>query len=162
MTADIIVAILGVILGIVGIVGSIVPAMPGPPVSWLGMLVMYLRFREEVTSRELLIWLGVTIAVTVIDYIVPPRITKATGGSKAAVWGSAIGMLLGMFLTPVGMILGGLLGAFIAELLWGSQNGLKSAGAAFGALIGFVVGTGLKLAASVWMLVIIISSCKIR
>lgn len=36
-------AIFAIILGVLGIVGSIVPALPGPPLSWFGLLLMFLR-----------------------------------------------------------------------------------------------------------------------
>jgi len=35
------IAIIAVFLGIIGIIGSIVPALPGPPLSWVGMLLLY-------------------------------------------------------------------------------------------------------------------------
>ena len=158
MIGDILLAALGVFLGLFGIIGSIVPVLPGPPISWLGMLVMYLHFDGEISPKKLLIWLGITIVVTVIDYVVPPRITKYVGGSKAAVWGSTIGMILGIFLTPVGMILGGLMGAFIAEYAWGSKDGINSTTAALGTFVGFLLGTGLKLFTAIWMMTIIIGA----
>ncbi|MBQ9185679.1 MAG: DUF456 domain-containing protein [Bacteroidales bacterium] len=158
MIGDILLAALGIFLGVFGIIGSIVPALPGPPISWLGMLVMYLRFEGSISSTQLFIWLGITVVVTILDYIVPSRITKYTGGSKAASWGSTIGMLLGMFLTPIGMILGGLIGAFVAEYAFGSKDTLNSTTAALGAFLGFLVGTGLKLFAAVWMITIIIGA----
>ena len=115
MIGDILMACLAVLLGILGIIGSILPAVPGPPLSWLGMLVMYLHFDGCISPQKLWLWLGITVAVTIIDFIVPAKITKFTGGSKAAVWGSTIGMILGIIFTPIGMILGGLIGAFVAE-----------------------------------------------
>ena len=36
------IAILAIVLGLVGIVGSIAPGLPGPPLSWVGLLVLYL------------------------------------------------------------------------------------------------------------------------
>ena len=158
MIGDIFMAALGVILGLLGIIGSIIPAVPGPPISWFGMLVMYLHFDGCMTPQKLWLWLGITVVVTIIDFVVPPKITKFTGGSKAAVWGSTIGMILGIFLTPIGMILGGLIGAFVAEYAWGSKDGLNSTTAALGAFVGFLLGTGLKLFAAVWMLTIIIAA----
>lgn len=158
MIGDILMVALGVILGLLGIIGSIIPAVPGPPISWLGVLVMYLHFDGSISPQKLWLWLGITVVVTIIDFVVPARITKFTGGSKAAVWGSTIGMLLGIFLTPIGMILGGLIGAFVGEYTWGSKDGLNSTSAALGSFVGFLVGTGLKLFVAVWMITIIIAA----
>ena len=33
--------ILGLLLMIVGIIGSLLPALPGPPISWVGILLLY-------------------------------------------------------------------------------------------------------------------------
>ena len=74
-------AIFAIILGVLGIVGSIVPALPGPPLSWFGLLLMFLRSHfyaagDPFSSTALLIWLGITILVTVLDYIVPSWMTN--------------------------------------------------------------------------------------
>ena len=104
----------------------------------------------------LLVWLGVTVAVTIIDYIVPAWFTKITGGTKAAGRGAIAGMLVGMLVPPVGIILGTLAGAFLAELAFAGKNGWESAKSAFGALAGFLCGTGIKLIASGMMMYYIV------
>lgn len=142
-----------------GIVGSIVPGLPGPPVSWVGMLLAFFAVRggdDPMSRTVLLVWLTVTIVVTVLDYAVPAWTTKATGGHKSASKGALIGLLVGIVLTPVGMILGALLGAFIGELMVTDKGVGAALKAGFGAFVGFLLGTGLKLIASVWMCYLII------
>ena len=113
---DIAISILAIVAGIIGIVGSILPALPGPPVSWVGMLVLYLwgsgtnASGEPMSLKVLLIWLIVTVVVSIVDYLVPMYFTKVTGGSKYAERGAMAGLIIGIFLTPVGMILGSFLG----------------------------------------------------
>ena len=69
--------ILALVAGIVGIVGSIAPGIPGPPLSWLGLLLVYLsEGGKPMTGRFLLIWLGITTLVTIVDYVVPALFTK--------------------------------------------------------------------------------------
>ena len=148
--------IFAIILGLLGIIGSIAPGLPGPPLSWIGILLVYLAGRngscEPVSDRFLLIWLGITTLVTVLDYVVPGWFAKKTGGHKQASWGAIIGLFAGIFLTPVGMVLGALLGAFIGELVFARQGAAKSAKAALGAFLGFIFGTGIKLIAAGVML----------
>lgn len=156
------VIILAVLAGIIGIIGSIVPALPGPPVSWVGLLILYIwgsgtnGAGEPMSLTFLLVWLAVTVIVTIIDYVVPAWFTKVTGGSKAAGWGAMIGLFVGMFIPPVGIILGTLLGAFLAELACSDRDCWNSAKSAFGALLGFLFGTGIKLIASGMMMYYII------
>ncbi len=157
MIADTLFIALAISLGIIGIVGSFLPVLPGPPISWLGVLVMYLRF-GSISGKTLLVWLAITTVVTVVDFIVPGWLSKVTGASKAAGWGATIGMIIGIFFTPIGMIIFGMLGAFLAEILFGSKEGTTSVVAAFGAFAGFFFGTFIKLIAAAWMFYLIIAA----
>jgi hypothetical protein len=143
--------VLAFIFCILGIIGSIVPGLPGPPLSWIGLLFIYLSHRmggADMSLTFLLIWLGITIIVTVLDYIVPAKVTRLTGGSKAGSTGAVIGMVIGMFLTPIGMIPCSLLGAFLAEMFQEDKSAGQALKSALGTFLGFLVGTGMKLLAS--------------
>lgn len=88
------------------------------------------------------------LAVTIIDYIVPVWGTKKFGGSKAGIWGATIGLVLGIFFfPPIGIILGPLAGAIIAESITGKEFN-KSFIAGLGSLFGFLMGVVIKLIAS--------------
>lgn len=156
------IAILAIVLGIVAIIGSVAPALPGPPLGWLGMLVLYIwggganGAGEPMSTQFLLIWLGIVIIVSILDYIVPAYFTKVTGGSKYGSWGAIAGLFLGLVFPPVGMILGSLLGAFAAEFLFAGTDTVTSLKSAFGAFLGFLFGTGLKLICSAVMLFYIV------
>ena len=144
--------ILGVICSIIGVIGSIAPGIPGPPVSWVGVLLVYLGSNkvpatDPMSLTILLVLLAVAIIVQVIDYLVPIYFTKLTGGSKYAANGAIIGMVLGLFVPPIGMILGSIVGAFVAEIVWGRKSGWDSFKSALGSFAGFLAGTGIKLIA---------------
>ena len=145
--------ILAVLLGLMGIIGSVAPGIPGPPLSWLGLLCLYFfggtnGAGEPMSTTFLLVWLGITTVVFAVDYLVPIWFTKVTGGSKYAGWGAIAGMVLGMIFSPIGIILGAFLGALATELFIAQKPAADSVKSAFGALLGFMVGTGLKLMAS--------------
>ena len=157
------VAIAAIVLGILGMVGSVAPGLPGPPLSWVGLLVLYIwgtgtsSAGDPMTTTVLLVWLGIVIVVSVLDYVVPAYFTKITGGSKFGSWGAIIGLFVGLIYPPVGMILGSLLGAFIGELVFGQNPPMKSVKSALGAFIGFIFGTGLKLICAAVMMFYIVS-----
>ncbi|MFA7034663.1 MAG: DUF456 domain-containing protein, partial [Bacteroidales bacterium] len=110
---------IAVILGIVGIIGCLLPVLPGPPISWAALLVLYLWGKDEMSTKFLIIWLIITIIVTILDYVVPAYFTRVTGGSKVAARGSLAGMLIGiLFFPPWGMIIGAFLGALLAEVIF--------------------------------------------
>ena len=144
--------VFAIILGALGIIGSIMPGLPGPPLSWIGILLVYFAGRngacEPVSSTFLLVWLGITTVVTILDYVVPGWFAKKTGGHKEASWGAIIGLFAGMFLTPIGMMLGALIGAFVGEFVFARQGAADSVKAALGAFLGFIFGTGIKLIAA--------------
>jgi uncharacterized protein len=139
---------LGIIFMIVGILGCVLPFMPGPPLNYIGLLLLHFTTAFQFTDRFLLIWAIITVVVIALDYIIPVWGTKKFGGSKQGVWGSVIGLIAGMFFfPPIGVIIGPLAGAVIGELLAGkdSKAALKSG---FGSFVGFLAGTIFKLIAS--------------
>jgi Uncharacterized protein conserved in bacteria len=142
----VVIDILAIILGLVGLVGCILPVIPGPPLTWAGLLLLYIWGDCGVSTKFLLIWLAVTVVVTVLDYIVPSYFTRVTGGSKAAGRGSLVGLFLGIiFFPPWGMIIGAFLGALLAEMLINGREMKGSIKPALGSFLGFLCGTFMKL-----------------
>ncbi len=141
--------IIAVLLSLAGIAGCFLPVIPGPPLSWCALLLLYFLGNGEMSLTFLLLWLGITVAVTVLDYIVPARFTRATGGSKAAGRGSMVGLIIGMiFFPPWGMIAGAFLGALAAEVIVNGSSLADSVKPALGSFLGFIFGTLIKLIAS--------------
>lgn len=146
--------VLAIILAVIGIIGSIVPGLPGPPLSWIGLLLAFMSHKmggADMTLTTVLIWLAVTVIVSILDYTVPAKFTKLAGGSKAGSQGALIGMIIGIFLTPIGMIPCSLAGAFLAEMFQEDKSAGQAFKAALGTFAGFLVGTGMKLIVSVAM-----------
>ena len=144
---DIVLLIFGIVCIVLGIVGCIAPGLPGPPASYLGLLLLHWSKYAEYSTTLLLILAGIVILITILDYIVPIYMTKKMGGTKWGTWGATIGLIVGLFFGLAGTIAGPFLGALIFELIGGSRtkHALKSA---TGSLIGFIFGTGGKLIVS--------------
>lgn len=138
------------ILMIVGIIGCLLPFLPGPPLSYAALLVMQLRSDPPYSVKFLLIFAGITIAVTILDYVIPLAGTKRFGGTRWGMWGCTIGLIAGIFIPPWGLILGPFIGAFIGEIL-ASTDTEHAFRAALGSFIGFLFGTLLKLVACLVM-----------
>ena len=99
----IVLKIIAVILGIVGLLGCILPVLPGPPLSWVGMLLIFLTGSSGMSTGLLIAWLVVTIVVSILDYVVPSWVTRKTGGSKTAARGTLVGLFIGLiFFPPLG------------------------------------------------------------
>ena len=149
--------VLAILAGIVGAVGSVLPGLPGTPVSWVGLLLLYIWGPVDMPLRTLIVWGVVVAVVSVVDYIVPMYFTKLTGGSKYAERGALVGLVAGIILTPIGMILGSFLGAFLFEMYYARKDAGQALKVAFGSFLGFITGTGLKTIASVLIFIKIIN-----
>ena len=148
MVFDILLVILGFCFLAGGLVGCIVPAMPGPPLSYVALLLLQITRFADYSVKFLLIAAFITVIVTVVDYILPVWGTKKWGGSRAGTIGAILGLIVGLFFVPVGIILGPFAGAVVGELIVGrdSKTALRSG---FGSLMGFLFGTVMKLTVSI-------------
>lgn len=148
---DTLLMILGGVCIIAGIVGSIAPFLPGPPVSYLGLLFLQFTSRHPFSTRFLLLYAVLTILVIVLDSVVPVYGTKRFKGSTYGMWGSAIGLIAGLLLfTPLGIIIGPVLGAFLGELFSG-KKAMQAIRSALGSFLGFLAGTAIKIVLSLVM-----------
>ena len=120
---DIFLIILGSICLLVGLIGCIVPMLPGPPIAYVALVLLQLTDKVTFTPLQLFFWLLLVVVIQILAYFVPP-------------WG---------------VIIGPFAGAFIGELLGGKEtrHALK---AGFGAFIGFLLGTVLKVAVCGWFI----------
>ena len=144
------------ILLLLGIIGCFVPIIPGPPISYGGLLVFHLFSYYSIEADILLSLSFVVIAVTLFDLWVQIYGVKKFGGTKKAVNGSIIGLILGIFFfAPFGIIIGPFLGAFIGAKMEENSDGNKAIKIALGALAGFFAGTMLKLSVSVYIIYIV-------
>ena len=139
---------IGIILMIIGIIGCILPFLPGPPLNYIGLLLIQITTKYQFQTDFLILWAIITVLVYGLDIVIPVWGTKKFGGSKRGVWGSVIGLVAGfLFFPPFGIIIGPFVGAVIGELSAGKDSAaaLKSG---FGVFVGFFTGTVLKLIAS--------------
>jgi uncharacterized protein len=144
---DYLLLISGILLMILGIIGCLVPVLPGPPFSFVGVLLLHLSRFGQFSSTTLIVLGTIAVVVTVLDYIVPIWGTRKFGGTKYGTRGATIGLIIGLFFGPAGIILGPLIGAFVGEMIF--KDDIRYAmRAGFGSLLGFLMGIGLKLAAS--------------
>jgi len=145
---DITLVIIGLLFMLIGLIGSLVPVLPGPPLSWIGFLFLHFTTAINLSWWFLGITLLVTIAITILDYVVPAVGAKKFGGSKYGVWGTSIGLVIGIFApVPFAIILFPFLGAFIGEMIKQSDSKVALR-AAFGSFIGFLAGTFIKFMVS--------------
>lgn len=146
MTPDVLLLSLALILCIIGMAGCIIPGLPGTPLNYAAMLIV--QWRLNIFETYTLLIFGIlTIAVLVIDYLLPVWFARKFGATKQGIWGSVIGMLVGIFFTPIGMILGMLIGAIAGDILAGRTSG-EATRSGVATFFGTLLSLGLKLGVS--------------
>jgi len=152
--AEVALLITGLILNGFGIVGCIVPVLPGPFISWLSLFLFFFLPDHSIGTWTLVITGVFMAAVTALDYFVPILGAKKFGSSKEGIWGGMIGIVVGLFFfPPIGIILGPLVGTVVGDMIAGGTF-TKALNSGVGSLVGFLVGTGVKLIFSIVVLVI--------
>ncbi len=142
---DIIIILFAFGLLLAGLAGSVLPVLPGPPLSWLGVLAFHFSSYGNF-SLSFHIWMFTgMVVITVLDYLIPMWGAKKFGGSRAGVIGAGVGLLAGLFFGPAGFIAGPFFGALIFELVSDASDPTRAFKSAIGSFVGFLAGTGLKL-----------------
>ncbi|WP_333662841.1 DUF456 domain-containing protein [Chishuiella changwenlii] len=145
MDSNVILHLITGILLIIGLIGTILPVVPGAPIAYLGLIVF--KFSDDCTYGWLTIIItGIFVLIGfLLDYLLPSYFTKKLGGTKYGVWGSILGLIVGLFFPPIGFIIGPFLGAFLGELLFSKSNTKSALKSAFGSFVGFMVTTGYDI-----------------
>ena len=132
---------IGALLVVVGLAGTVLPFIPGILLVFGGLFVA--AWAQDFTRVGAV---GLTVvgvlgaAAFVADFVASVLGAKRVGASPRALFGAAMGGVIGLFFGIPGLILGPFLGAFLGEL-W-ARGGLAQAGK-----VGFGTWIGLLLAA---------------
>ena len=146
---------LGFICCLVGLVGSVLPVVPGLPISWLGILLLFWVPEVEVSSSLLWITLAITLFILILDYIIPILGTKKLGGSKFGMYGAGVGLVVGLLAPiPLGVLIGPFIGAYLGEVIFAKKASQPALKAALGSFLGFLTSTVLEVLASLSFFVI--------
>lgn len=145
------VVFIGILLIIIAYSGSLLPALPGVPFATAAILLVHFTLYQYAWYVLLFVIL-LTIAISIVDYILPIWGTKKYGGSKAGVRGSIIGLVGGAMISIlsggigfISLFVGPFLGAYIGERYFAKANKEVALRSAWGSFIGFMAGTISKI-----------------
>lgn len=142
---DLLLLILGFVCIITGLFGSFLPVLPGPSVSWVGLALLYLTKAVPANYWILGIALLITVVISVLDYVIPAKGTKRFGGSSYGIWGTNIGLVVGILAPiPFGFLIGPFVGALIGELIYDFKDHNRALKAAAGSFVGFLASSFMK------------------
>ena len=148
---DIALYVLAALLMLGGLAGSVLPVLPGIPMVFGGI---WLAAAIDGYRHLGLWWLLIIGAIgaigVIVDFVASTLGAKRVGASPRALWGAAIGTLVGLFLGIPGLLFGPFIGAVLGELASGTSV-LRSAHVGVGTWLGLLFGTLLKLVLSFLM-----------
>jgi len=139
--------VIAAVLQLAGLAGCVIPVVAGPPLNFLGLILLDWARDWKAFSPAFLVVMGVLTALSmVLDYYLPLSGAKKYGATKRGFWGALLGMAVGIFLfPPLGLIIGAFLGAVMGELTAGKQSS-EALRAGWGAFLGFLLAMIFRLA----------------
>jgi len=147
-------AVVHVVVGLLmlaGLAGSVLPFLPGPPLIFAGALVYALATDWTPIGIGRLAILGaLAVLAYVLGHLASALGAKRFGGSWWAVVGALVGAVIGIFLGPLGLLFGPVLGAVAGEFLK-SGDLEASTRSGLGALVGMAIGIAANLGLAIVM-----------
>jgi uncharacterized protein YqgC (DUF456 family) len=138
--------ILSAALILAGVAGTVVPILPGVPLVFAGMLLAAWADHFQHIGAITLTILGILCALALlIDFVAGLLGAKRVGASARALWGAALGTIVGLFFGLPGLLLGPFLGAVAGELTSGRELA-HATRVGIGTWLGLLFGTLAKLA----------------
>ena len=118
-----IILVIGAVLVVLGIIGSVFPGMPGPVLSYAGIVLLFLVKGPETIFIWHLVLFGILLIFLLLaDYLAPVLGARLAGSGKRGIYGAIIGALIGIFfIPPLGILIGALVGAVIGEYYSGKR-----------------------------------------
>ncbi|MBO7282581.1 MAG: DUF456 domain-containing protein [Alistipes sp.] len=144
--------IVALVAGVVGLLGVVVPVLPGTLLSFGGLVCAYFVTGSTITTTQLVVCGIVSVIVILLDYLLPGYFTKVFGGTKSGITGATIGTFVGFLFGIPGIIFGPFFGAVIGEMVGGKTDIDRALSVGLGSLLSFLIGSGIKLIAGLYMI----------
>lgn len=138
--------LLAAIVVLAGIAGTVLPALPGPPLVLLGILLAaWIDRFTKIPGYVCAIVSALTLLAMAIDWIAGAMGAKRMGASKLAIIGATIGAIFGVLSGFWGLLFMPLLGAAAGEFI-ARQDLLRAGQVGIATWLGMLIGTVAKLA----------------
>jgi len=130
-----------------GLVGCLMPILPGH----LILLIAVIAHRIMLGAESGLHWWTFVVLVALMaisqtfEIISGAAGSKWFGGTRWGAVGAIAGSLAGMFFLPFGLLIGPLVGAFVAEIAFAKKQTKPAAISGVGSVVGTLAGMGFKI-----------------
>ncbi len=134
---------------IITLVCTFIPAVPATLILLVGVVAAALAdgYQAGADLPVIITFAVLTGLVMLVDNVAASWGAKKYGGSQQAMWGALVGGMLGLFipLPPFNLLLGPMLGAFVAEVLFARKSLNEALNSTWGTLVGLLSGMAAKL-----------------
>ncbi len=143
---EIIVIIFAFGIAFTGLAGILLPFLPGVPLAWVGMTILgYVTDFYPLTRGILFVFLILTLLTIAMDFVLPFLGARKYNATKYGILGAVAGFIFGLlFLGPIGVIFGPIVGAFLGEMfrIGDAKQAMQSTK---GVVLGFLFGSVVKI-----------------
>ncbi len=139
---------------VAGLVGCVLPILPGHLIILIGAVAHRLMLGREGSGLE---WWSFLVLVLLLAASQAFEIasgaagTRWFGGTRWGAVGAFVGSIVGLFFLPFGLLLGPLIGAFAAEMLFAKKKPTFAASSGVGSVVGTLAGMAVKIVVGVLM-----------
>ncbi len=146
METQLLLWLLAALLIAVGFAGLVLPMLPGIPLVFAGLVLLAWAEDFAYVGWLTLGLLGVLALLSYgVDFLASALGARRFGASPRAIWGAALGAVVGRFFGLPGIVLGPFAGAVIAEFSRRATVGAATR-SGIGAVAGLLFGALLKIA----------------
>ena len=137
-----------------GAVGCVLPVLPGHLIILIAAIAHRLMLGEDAGLR----WWSFVILVVLMavsqtfEMVSGAAGTRWFGGTRWGAAGALIGTVVGLFFLPFGLLLGPLIGAFVAEIVFAKKETRPAVVSGVGSVVGTLAGMGFKIVVGVLMI----------
>jgi uncharacterized protein YqgC (DUF456 family) len=143
---EIVADVLFVVIWVAGLALTFVPIVPATWIIWgAALLNAALTGFTPINWTFLIVLALIALVAVTIDNLAAAWGARKFGGSSAAAWGALVGGLVGLFLGPIGFLIGPFAGAVMAEMLVSRREPVDAIKSGLGTLAGMLGGIGAKM-----------------
>lgn len=136
---------LGAVALLAGLAGVVLPVLPGSLLLFAGALLVAWADGFALVGWPTLTVVGLlALLIWAVDPLAAALGARAAGASRWAVAGASLGLVVGLFLGPAGLLLGPAIGAILLEY-WRDPDFERALKAGAGAFLGFLLGSVVKV-----------------
>lgn len=136
--------------------GALVPVVPGAVLPVIGAVIHKLILPDVLSWWTIAALVAIAVLERVVDFVGTLVGAKWAGATRWGLFGAAVGGIAGLFFAPFGLLLGPIIGAFVAEIVFARRGLQPSVKSGVGAGVGYGISLAARMALAFLMIMIVL------